>query len=1236
MSTELRASPSWAVRLITSWAADRRAAVGALTLALAGVGIDLATPLVIRSMVDGLTAGRPVATGALVLLTVGALLRFAAQFGQRVTASRLANRVQHDLRVALLSSVCRHSGERQDAVRRGEVVSRSIADLQVVQSLLALAPQAAAAVLHVVIQMLIMFTLSPVLALATLVTIPLAGALVVRSRRRIYAATWLSQQATADLTSFTGEAIAGLPVTKVFGREELIERRFLGLARDLYGERQRVARLNAAFSPGLAVLPQLALVLVIGVGGTMTLRGEISVGTFIVFATYLLTMTGLVRLLAGVVSAIALARSSVERIHAITGSGEHPPDAAGPGSRTSRGEGLGVLLSDVELTLGPDARDVLRGVSIEVAPGECLGVAGKAGSGKSVLGLVLQGQYRPTAGRVELVDGFGDFGERAGAGTARFGDPDVVLVTEEPFLFSGTIRDNVLLGRGFDADRYASALTDAAVDTMLERMTEGDRTSVGEGGARLSGGERQRIALARALYNSPGLLVLDDATSALDTLTEARVFDALRRRLGHGCTMVVTGRRRAVLSLADRIAVVEGGRVVEQGDAAELLRGSVRLKTLIGEETPTPTLGADEVESSEPDVRETLPPDAGRAGAGAGEDDPAAALATYVTELPPVVDEPERADVEGGRQSGPFGLRKALRPVRSAAVTALACIGIEVVAAVALPAVARAVLGRSTDGDATAVALLFVLGLAITAMSWIAGWGTVRATTRVCDRVLFAVRLRCFRHIQRLPLGYVDRVRSGNLLTRMTADVDSLSAFLQSGLLSLIVNLQLMLGVAVVVVLLAPGYWPVLAAVAGLVLAGAVAFRRIVTRSYPRARELLATVNADLHEKVHGVRTAQIFRCTDRIIAEFAQKSAAYRDERQAGHRAAAWFFPLVALTIDMALICVLLPTTVDGLPWAVGDDGGTIAALILYLSMMYYPIQQMATVYDSARQAGVGLQRINGLLSEPTEEALDGAPAGMPRAGGAIRFDRVGFTYRRDAPYSLLDVVLDIRPGQSVAVVGPTGAGKSTIVKLLARFYRPQRGAIRVDGVDVATIPLRDYRRRTALVPQEAHLFSGSVGENIAFGRPGVSRAEIMRAVRSFGASQMITSLPGGLDYDVGPRGSALSAGQRQVVALLRAIVSDPDLLLLDEATCALDLESERSIVNALREGGGGRKTVVVAHRLATAAQADVIAVVERGRLLESGGHEALLRSDGLYADLWAASVHDGATSNRGQGDRA
>ncbi|MGW3087294.1 ABC transporter ATP-binding protein [Streptomyces sp. NPDC001108] len=1243
MGTESRAAPSWAVRLLVAWAAERRTAVCAVALALAGAGIDLATPLVVGSVVDGLAAGRAVALGTLVLLAVAAVLRFVVRFGQRASASRPATRVQHELRVALLASLCRHSGEQQDALRRGEVVSRSVTDLQVVQSLLTLAPQAAAAVCHVAVQVVIMFVLSPVLAAATLVALPVAGAVVVRSRRRLHAATWLSQQAAADLTSFTGEAVAGLPVTKVFQREELVEGRFRALAAELFGRRQRVARLNAVFTPVLATLPQGALVLVVGVGGAMALRGDLGVGTFVVFATYLLTMTGLVRLLAGAVSAVALARSSAERVHAVIDSGGPGPDPEAGPSAEGNGDGVGVVLSGVGLRLGPERRHVLRDLSLTVAPGECLGVAGRTGSGKSVLGLLLSGQYRPTYGRLEFTDRTGRV--RASAP----GGPGAVLVTEEPFLFSGTVRDNILLGREFHGGRYASAVADAAVDTMLDRLPDGDLTRAGEDGARLSGGERQRIALARALYGAPGLLLLDDATSALDTLTEARVLTALRRRLGDGCTVVMTGRRRAVLALADRIAVVEGGRVVEHGAAGELMGRSVRLRALMGEAAGTPTLGADGPAAGP--AADGPPP--GRARAGTRED-PAGA---YAVRLPGVVDAPVPADLESGRQGGPFTLRAALRPVRGPALAALVCIAAEVAAAVALPAVARSVLAAAADGDAAAVGALFALGLAVMAVGWAAGWGTIRTTARVCDRVLFAVRLRCFRHVQRLPLPYVDRVRSGGLLTRLTSDIDSLSAFVQTGLVSLAVNLPLVGGVVLAVVWIAPDRWPVLAGAAAAVLAGATAFRRVVSRSYPRARDLLAAVNTDLHEKAHGIRTAQIFRCTGRIVAEFAERSAAYRDERLRGQTAVAWFFPLVALAVDLTLVCLLLPAATDGPPGAGVLDGGTAAALVLYLSLLSYPIQQIATVYDGAQQARVGLRRVNGLLSEPTEEAVEGlveeptggsaGPAPVPPvperpAGAGIRFDRVGFRYREDAPYSLQDVVLDIPPGASLAVVGPTGAGKSTIIKLLARFYHPQYGTLRLDGVDVGLIPLRDYRLRTAIVPQEAHLFSGSVGENIAFGRPDVSRAEITAVLRSLGAAELIDALPGGLDHDVGPRGAALSAGQRQVVAVTRALVSRPRLLLLDEATGALDAEAERTVVHALRGDRSGRKTVLVAHRLATAAQADAIAVVERGRLLEVGGHASLLRSGGLYADLWAASAADapphrdrgrGPVRDRGQG---
>ncbi len=1229
-------------------APHRRLAGLAVALAFASVTIDILVPLWVKALLDRLSIGDEAAAMGLAFLAIAAIVKFGVQFGQRSSASALAVRAQHDMRVALLCSLYRYSGQRQDSLNRGEIVSRSISDLQVVQSLILLAPQAVASIVQIAAQLSIMFYLAPPLAAATVLIIPIAWTAIVRYRRRLYVATWLSQEAAADLTTHIGEAIAGLPVTKTFGKEEILEERFEKLAEALFSQRRRVGRLNSVLSPSLTVLPQLSLVVVIGFGGLLVLSGRVSIGTFVAFATYLLSMIGLTRLLAGIVAAIAIARSSFDRISDITESPDDAPSAARwPVSRsvpdvsewvrTDRPAvdvradavpGLGVRLSDVVLRLGPEEREVLRGVSLEIHPGKCLGVAGNAGSGKSVLGMVLQGQYRPDSGDVTFVDRDG------GSISTTWSDPDVVLATEEPFLFSGTIRENILLGREFNEDRFASAITDAAVDLMFRYLPEQDRTYVGEGGIRLSGGERQRVALARALYNSPRLLILDEATSALDTLTEARVLHAMRGRIARGGTVVVTGRRRSVLSLADYIAVVESGQVVEYGEALDLLHHSARLASLMGVEPSSPTLGAETAVSDSPGqgapaARERIRRVPRRPG-GAGS--------SIVVEKHRVFGAAREglthSDVVDGRRRGPLELRDLLRPVRVLVFGAALCIGLEVAAAVSLPTIARIVLERASDKDASAVVFLFGLGLIVVVLSWAAGRGTIRKTTLACERMLFVVRLRCFRHMQRLPMAYVERVQSGSLLARMTTDIDSLSSFLQTGLPAFVVNLLLVVGVLTAIIIAMPESVVILAVPFALAAVGAWKFQRIVGLCYPQARELLSRVNADMYEKTLGVRTVQIYGCSEKFIGEFARKSAAYGRERQRGQRTVAWFFPLVAFMIDVSVLGLLLISGTGGVLCMSRCSSGSVAGLILYLSMLYYPIQQIATVYDGAQQSRVGWRRIGDLLAEAPEAA--GEPAvterrgSVPATAGDIHLEDVRFKYREDAAYSLAAVSLSVRSGTSVAIVGPTGAGKSTIIKLLARFYRPQSGRITVGGADVDDISLRDYRKAIALVPQEAHLFSGTVRENIAFGRPGVSSAEIQRVVGCFGATEMMNSLPGGLDYDVGPRGTGLSAGQKQVVALLRAVVSAPDLLLLDEATAALDLEAERSIVGALRNEASGRKTVLVAHRLATASRADVIVVVADGRVVETGVHDALLRAGGLYASLWAAGNTQSSSTQR------
>jgi ATP-binding cassette subfamily B protein len=505
--------------------------------------------------------------------------------------------------------------------------------------------------------------------------------------------------------------------------------------------------------------------------------------------------------------------------------------------------------------------------------------------------------------------------------------------------------------------------------------------------------------------------------------------------------------------------------------------------------------------------------------------------------------------------------------------------------------------------------------LVLAGVQFVAGRFEIENVARAGQRVLFTVRTRLFRHLQTLSLDFYERERTGRLVARMTADIDAMSDLVTDGLVTLITGLITMVGVAVILFVMD---WQLALAtlvVAPLIGLAARVWRRWSADAYREVRETHSVVNVQLQEALSGVRAIQAFR---RERATAARLAEANQDERAAHWRTislASFFFPGIEFLGTAATVIVL---GAGGQRVLAGDlDIGVLAAFLLYLRNLFDPVQQLSELYDSFQSATAGAERVGNVLAEEpsVREAPDPVPLPDPR--GDIRLEDVSFAYDQ-GPEVLHDVNLRLDAGTTLALIGPTGAGKSTVAKLIARFYDPLAGRITLDGVDLRQVRLADLRRAMGYVPQEGFLFSGTVLDNIRFGRPEATRDEIEAAARAVGADQVIAGLPDGYDTQVGERGALLAAGERQLVAFARAWIADPALLLLDEATSNLDAVSEASVTDALQRLRAGRTTIIIAHRLTTIAQADQIAVVEDGRIVESGTPDQLRARGGRFADLF------------------
>jgi len=986
------------------------------------------------------------------------------------------------------------------------------------------------------------------------------------------------------------DAVQGLPTLKSYGQGKAWGRRLAARARSLSDNTfwvLSVSLLTRGVSDlGVALGAALALTL----GAWRVAAGDMSVEALLIVLMAGTEIFRPLRDLRSVLHRGMLGQSAAVSIHALMDAQPltPAPDARAAGDAPARLAPT-IEFDDVAFSYTPERR-AHQGLAFRIGAGERVGVVGPSGAGKSTIVRLLLRECVPQSGSIRV--GGRDVNELDTQALLSH----IALVSQDITLFHGTIDDNLRLGRPDATHEQVRAAARAAnIDDFIMALPDGYATRIGERGLQLSGGQRQRVAIARALLRDAPILILDEALSSVDTENEALIQQALDRLMAGRTTLILAHRLASVIG-ADRCLVLDQGRVVETGTHAALMEQGGLYYRLMREQAEAhrnPAAGSP-------------------AAAAAPAPENAAPDAEPGTQGPALRALDADAAQVGWRDT--LGtLLSVVRPWRGT-LAATILLGVARVAAfIGVGVFSALIVAAIRDGHEVSS---LIVGLLITAplaalFHWLESW----LAHAMAYQLLADMRVKLYDKLERLAPAYLLQRRSGDLVALATQDVEMVEYFYAHTIAPAIVSVLVPLSV---LGFLGVYSWPVALALLPFLayaLVSPVRGRRKVDALGDKARHALGEMSAHATDTIQGLADLTAFQATGRRRDEFLLVADRYRTRRldilRDLSRQTAWFE--VAMGLGGLAVAV-----VGALQVAAGAlSAGMLPLLVLIALATFLPVSEISQVSRQLADTIAATRRLHVVANEP-EPVVDGPlPAPAAAHGLSLAFEHVSFAYPGTRADTLRDLSFKVPAGATVAVVGASGAGKSTVASLLLRFWDPRAGAVKLDGVDVRQLQLDGLRERVALVTQDTYLFNDTLEGNIRLARPEASPEDLARALEQAALADFVRSLPDGLATRVGERGMQLSGGQRQRISIARAFLKNAPVLILDEATSHLDTLSEMQVRGALDVLMRHRTTLVIAHRLSTIRDADLILVLDRGTLAEAGTHDQLLKRQGVYARL-------------------